>query len=312
MEPYQEIESKYAAFTGASHAVSCSSGTAALHLALLALGVGKGDEVIVPDFTMAACAFAVSYCSAKPVFVDVTRGTYAIDPVLIERAITKKTKAILVVHVYGRLADMDAILKIAAKHRVPVIEDACEAQGAVYKSKAAVTAYSFYRNKIIPAEEGGMITTNDKRVADKARYLKSMAFGANHDYFHEEIGYNYRMPNAEAKIALANLKAYPKNNDKRRLIESWYNRFLKAPMSLREAVWFYELRVPSSAKKAILEKIPEARHSFKPLSSFPMYGSGKGKQIARELSQELILLPAHPSLSKSDVKRIADVVNPYI
>ncbi|MDP2650227.1 MAG: aminotransferase class I/II-fold pyridoxal phosphate-dependent enzyme, partial [bacterium] len=247
METYQRLEKEYAKFVGSVYAVSCNSGTSALHLALLALKVGKGDEVIVPDFTMAACAFAVSYTGATPVFADVSPDTYAIEPSEIERLITKKTKAIMVVHLYGRLAPMQEILKIARKHNIPVIEDACEAQGAVYKSKANLTAYSFYRNKIIAAEEGGMVTTDNKKYAERIAYFKNMAFDRGHTYFHKDIGYNYRMSNSQALLALKSLAAYPANNKKRRQIEAWYNEHL--PMPKRDAVWFYEARVSSKAKK---------------------------------------------------------------
>jgi perosamine synthetase len=309
MEPYQQLEKEYAAFTGSRYAASCSSGTAALHLALLAVGVGKGDEVIVPDFTMAACAFAVSYCNAKPVFVDVLSDTYGINPGLIEKAITKKTKAIMVVHVYGRLADMDAILKIAKKHRLPVIEDACEAQGAVYKSKATATVFSLYRNKIVHAEEGGIITTDDKKIVDKVNYLKNMAFGRTHDYFHTEIGYNYRLSNAQALLAMESLRGYVTNNKKRRTIEKWYSKYLDHPMRNRDAVWFYELAVAPGSKRKILKKVTQARDSFKPLSSFPMYGGRIKKTIASELADSLILLPASPNLTEQNIRDICLIIN---
>lgn len=311
MEPYKELEKEYAAFTGSTYAVSCSSGTAALHLSLLALGVGKEDEVIVPDFAMAACAFAVSYVSATPVFVDVDE-KYALDPKLLENAITKKTKAIVVVHTYGRVADMPAILEIAKRHSIPVIEDACEAQGAVHASKADITCYSFYKNKIIHAEEGGMITTDRKELAEKATYLKSMAFNAAHDYFHADIGYNYRMPDAEALLALKSLREYPENNAKRRHIESWYDQYLSHPMPKRDAVWFYEAIVPEAARPDILKNVPSARYCFKPLSTFPMYGSKKGESHALAFSTSLILLPAAPTLSEDEVKKICEAVNAQV
>src|SRR5882724_8858611 len=139
MELFQELENRYADFTGSRYAVSCNSGTSALHLALLALGIGPGDEVILPDYTMAACAFAVSYTGARPVFADVSLTDYNVLPDEIEKKITKRTKAIMVVHLYGRLADMAAIHRVAARYRnIPIIEDACEAHGAVYESKSAM------------------------------------------------------------------------------------------------------------------------------------------------------------------------------
>lgn len=218
MTKYQELEREYANFVGAKHAVTCNTGTAALHLALMAIGVSKGDEVIMPDFTMAACGFAVSYCGATPVFVDCD-DTMNIDVSLIEKKITKNTKAIMAVHIYGRLCNMKEILRIARKYKLKVIEDACEAQGAVYMSKADITCYSFYENKIIHAEEGGICTTDNKKYADRMNYLKNMAFDKGHTYFHEDIGYNYRMPESQAKLALKSLKDYPKENKRRRKLE---------------------------------------------------------------------------------------------
>ena len=263
MEAYKQLEQEYAKFTGSKYAVSCNSGTSALHLALLAIGVGDGDEVIIPDFTMAACAFAVTYTGAKPVFVDCD-DTLCIDWTLIERKITSKTKAIMPVHIYGRLCNMKEIVRIARKHKLRVIEDACEAQGAIKSSKADITCYSFFANKIIPAEEGGMCTTNSKKYADKMNYLKCMAFGPKHDYFHEEIGYNYRMPNSQALLALESLKNYPQENARRRKIEENLAPHI-GERPYRDAVWVIDTLLP------LPKDIPQ-RPFFKPLSSFPMYG----------------------------------------
>lgn len=259
MKPYQLLEKEYAAFTGSKYGISCNSGTSALHLGLLALGIKKGDEIIIPDFTMAACGFAVSYCNAIPVFVDCA-DDLNIDVSLIEAKITPKTKAIMAVHIYGRLCEIKEILRIAKKHNLKVIEDACEAQGAVFKSKADITCYSFYENKIIHAEEGGMCTTDNKKYADRINYLKNMAFGDKHDYFHKEIGYNYRMANSQAKLALKSLKNYPKENKRRRKIEKDFygDNYL-------DAVWVLPVLNPKELQG-------ETRKFFKPLSSFPMYG----------------------------------------
>lgn len=276
MQPYKKLEKEYAKFDGSKYGVSCNSGTAALHLALLAIGVGKGDEVIIPDFTMAACGFAVSYTGAKPVFVDCD-DTLCIDWKLIEKKITKKTKAIMPVHIYGRLCNMKEIVRIAKKNKLKVIEDACEAQGAVYKSKADITCYSFYANKIIHAEEGGMCTTNNKKYADRMNYLKCMAFGQKHDYFHEEIGFNYRMPNSQAILALESLKNYPKENKRRREIEKKLSSWI-GERPYRDAVWVLDTLLP-------LPKHISQRPFFKPLSSFPMYGGKCQSPVAEYYSK---------------------------
>lgn len=258
---YKELEKEYAKFVGAKHAVSCNSGTSALHLALMAVGVTKGDEVIIPDFTMAACGFAVEYCGAKPVFVDCD-DTLCMDWKLIEKKITKKTKAIMPVHIYGRLCAMKEILKIAKKHKLKVVEDACEAQGAVFESKADITCYSFYENKIIHAEEGGIATTDKLKYANRMNYLKNMAFGDKHDYFHKEIGYNYRIPNSQAQLALKSLFNFPQEYKRRRKIEKEYYGVNKL-----DAVWVIPfLHYP------IVNYGHDIRPFFKPLSSFPMWG----------------------------------------
>jgi dTDP-4-amino-4,6-dideoxygalactose transaminase len=297
-DEYRELEIKFADFTGSGFAVSCNTGTAALHLALKAVGVGPGDEVLVPDFTMAACAFAVSYCGATPIFVDVESDTYGMDPDLIEGKITKKTKAIMVVHVYGRLADMDRILRIAKKHKLPVIEDSSEAHGATNFSRADITCYSFYRNKIIHAEEGGICVTNRKSYADRMNFLKNMAFTEEHDYFHPEIGFNYRMSNAQAALVLLSLKDYQRNMNKRRDIEGWYDAFLPEHLNRRDAVWFYDAYLPKRNVKT-LSKLG-VRHSFKPLSTMPMYNQEPGV-ISTALSEGLILLPCDPQLTLGEI-----------
>lgn len=262
MQKYLELENKYAEFVGAKYAVSCNSGTSALHLALLTLGIGKGDEVIMPDFTMAACGFAVSYTGATPVFIDCD-DTLNIDPDLIEDKITERTKAIMVVHIYGRLAKMDKILDIAKRHNLKVIEDGCEAQGAIYNSKADITCYSFYINKIINAEEGGICTTDNKDYADLMNYYKNMAFTPEHNYFHNHIGYNYRMPNSQAVLALKSLSEVKENLHKRRVFEQKMIKKYGDTMPKRDVVWVFDSLLPLDG---------DTRPFFKPLSSFPMYG----------------------------------------
>src|SRR3989344_5151856 len=169
----KEFEEEFARYLGVKHAITVSSGTAALHTALLAAGIGKGDEVIVPAFTMGATWMAVMYTGAKPVFVDCELETYNIDPSLIEKKITKRTRAIIPVHIYGHAADMDEINKIARKHKLLVIEDAAEALGGEYRDKKCgtlsdIACFSFYANKIVTAGEGGMIVTNNAKIAAEA------------------------------------------------------------------------------------------------------------------------------------------------
>lgn len=260
---------------------------------------------------MAACAFAVSYTGATPVFADVEQETYGLSFTEVAKRVTNRTKAIMLVHVYGRLArDRELIFELGKKLNIPIIEDACEAQGAVYKSKATLTCYSFYRNKIIAAEEGGMVTTSHSTYAEKIRYLKNMAFSPAHDYMHNDIGYNYRMSNAMAKLALKNLARYPEIARKRRQVERWYDDLSMQHREPRDAVWFYETLVVDKAWT--LGKLGKygARDAFKPLSSMPMYGSGPGLPIARYLADSLVLLPVRPDMKKRDVTMICDFYEP--
>ena len=271
MDSYSKLEQKYAEFAGTRFAVSCSSGTAALHLALVALGIGPGDEVIVPDFTMAACGFAVSYTGAKVVTVDCDN-SYTIDVSKIEEKITEKTKAIMPVHIYGRLCNMSAIKDIARRHNLKVIEDGCEAQGATNAYGADITCFSFYKNKIIHAEEGGIVCTNDPKIAEDVRDLKNMAFGKNHDYFHERIGFNYRMANSQAKMALESLEKYPQNALLRREAEKNFDN------KRRNAVWVLDTLASSEEERdSIVTNNPKTRKFFKPLSTMPMW-----KQVVGE------------------------------
>lgn len=293
MQDVIQLEEEYANFVGQRHGVACNSGTSALHLALVALGVGPGDEVIMPDFTMAACGFAVLYTGATPVFVDCD-DKLNIDPNFIEEKITERTRAIMVVHIYGRLCNLRAINRIAKAHKLPVIEDACEAQGAKI-GKATVTCHSFYRNKIIHAEEGGMVTTNSKRLADKMRDLRNMSFGKNHDFFHKDIGFNYRIPNSQAEMALESLREVDKNLAKRRQVEQWYAEILGDEMPKRDVVWVFD-------RPGEKPDIPEARHFFKPLSSMPMFPDSDSINAYKYSNYHY--LQVWPDMTKRDVERI--------
>lgn len=207
-QPYEQLETAWARYIGTNEAVAVSSGTAGLHLALKALGVGPGDEVIVPDFGMIAAAFAVTYCGAKPIFADCRHETVDVDGGEIKRKIIDKTKAIIIEHLYGRpVYETIPIVGLG----IPVIEDACEAHGAEIIGRKVGTfgklaVFSLYRNKIIQAEEGGLVNTDDPVLANRIRELKSMAFGHAHDYYHHAIGYNYRMTNMQAEHALMELR----------------------------------------------------------------------------------------------------------
>src|ERR1700733_6236559 len=203
-EDVEQFEREFASYCDVKHCVALSSGTAALHLGLLALGVQSGDEVITTPNTFLATAEAITYCGARPVFVDIDPATGNLDPARIERAVTRATKAILPVHLYGRLADMDAINELAARHKLTVLEDAAQAHGARYRgrragSRSQAAAFSFYPSKNLGAYgEGGALTTNDDRIAEFARSARN--HGQSNRYEHEFVGYNYRMDGFQGAV----------------------------------------------------------------------------------------------------------------
>lgn len=228
-----EFENQFAEYCGCKYGIAVCNGTIALHLALIGLGIGKGDEVIVPTFTMIASAFAVCYTGAKPVFVDADKDTWNIDVKKIEEKITSKTKAIMPVHIFGKMCDMDAIHTLAKKYNLYVLEDAAEAHGASYRGVKAgassdIAAFSFFANKNITTGEGGMVVTNNKEFYDRARYFKNVCFPLDgpRNYQHEDIGYNYRMSNVVAAIGLAQVEKADDYKEMRIRNHQLYKKYL--------------------------------------------------------------------------------------
>ena len=228
-----EFEKQFAEYCGCKYGIAVCNGTIALHLALIGLGIGKGDEVIVPTFTMIASAFAVCYTGAKPVFVDADKDTWNIDVKKIEEKITSKTKAIMPVHIFGKMCDMDAIHALAKKYNLYVLEDAAEAHGASYHGVKAgassdIAAFSFFANKNITTGEGGMVVTNNKEFYDRARYFKNVCFPLDgpRNYQHEDIGYNYRMSNVVAAIGLAQVEKADDYKEMRIRNHQLYKKYL--------------------------------------------------------------------------------------
>ena len=229
-----EFENSFANYCGVSHAVGICNGTVALHLALVALGVGPGDEVLIPNFTMIATAFAVCYTGAVPVFVDADEHTWNLDVTKIEAKITPKTKVILPVHIMGLLCNMPAISKIAQKYNIAVLEDAAEAHGGEFQGRRAgsfgqIAAFSFFANKNLTTGEGGMIVTNDKDLYDRCRYHKNLCFPleGGREYLHNDIGFNYRLSNLHAAVGLAQVEKADELLQSRRHNNSLYRKFLK-------------------------------------------------------------------------------------
>ncbi|MBU4484896.1 DegT/DnrJ/EryC1/StrS family aminotransferase [bacterium] len=248
-----QFERDFANYVGVKHGIAVCNGTAALHVALLAMGIGKGDEVIVPAFTMAASWLSIIHAGAKPVFVDCELETYNIDVKKIEEKITDQTKAIMPVHIYGLSCEMDELLKIASKYKIKIIEDAAEVHGAEYKGKKCgsfgdAAAFSFYANKIITTGEGGMVVTDDDEIAHKSRKLKDLYHSDEKRFIHEDVGYNYRMTNMQAAVGCGELAGIDGYIEKKQWMASLYDenlknvRGLKLPVTkshLKNVYWMY-------------------------------------------------------------------------
>jgi perosamine synthetase len=324
-----QFEVAFAEFCGAKHALSCSNGTVALHLALLALGVGPGDEVIVPTLTFVATANAVTYCGAKPVFVDSEPKTWNINPALIEEHITSRTKGIIAVHLYGHPADMDRILKIARKHNLFVVEDAAEAHGATYKGQKVgslgdIATFSFYGNKIITAGEGGMVLTSNEALARKVSQLKGQGQDPNRRYWFPIIGHNYRMTNIQAAIGLAQLEKIDWHIARHREVASWYRECLNnmpgiqfsPQMPWAESVYWMSCVVLESLNmdrdevmRRMLKQAVETRPFFYPMHTLPPYAATEGSfPVAERFSRSGINLPSSALLTKSQVQHVVEIL----
>ena len=319
-----EFENHFAQRIGVSHAASVCNGTVAIHLALLALGIGPGDEVIVPTLTYIASANAIAYTGATPVFVDSLASSWQIDPADVRRHITPRTKAIMPVHLYGQSCDMDAILAIAAEHKLFVVEDCAEAFGTLYKGRHVgtfgdISTFSFFGNKTITTGEGGMVVTNDKTLSERSRHYKGQGLAAHREYWHDVIGYNYRMTNVAAAIGLAQLERADELIDKKRRLAELYREALSGlPVEMqaeqvdtRHSYWMIsvlvkdpELRDPLRAHMAA-DGI-ETRPLFYPVHTMPMYDrSYRRHPVAEDLAWRGMNLPSWPGLQPEQVKTIA-------
>ena len=223
----KRLEADFAKLMGCAHGVAVCNGSVAIEVALAALRIGPGDEVIVPSFTIISCAAAIVRAGAVPVVVDCQSDTWNIDPALIAAKITSRTKAIMVVHIYGLPVDMDPVIALARKHGLFIIEDAAEQHGQTYKGKPVgslgdIATVSFYPNKQITTGEGGMVVTNDEALAERCRALRNLCFDKERRYIHEELGWNFRMSNIQAAVGVAQLERIDQTLAKKRLIGQWY------------------------------------------------------------------------------------------
>ncbi len=333
-----EIEKQFAEYCSVKEAISCSNGTVALHLALMAVGLAPGDEVIIPAVTYIATANAVRYMGGTPVFVDIRPDTMNIDESLIEKVITPKTKAIMVVHLYGHPCEMDAIMDVAEKHKLYVIEDAAEAHGALYHSKrsgslvtqkvgsiGALGTFSFFGNKIITSGEGGMIVTNDENFAKTIRLLKDQGMSSEKRYWFPVIGYNYRMTNLQAAILLGQFEQIEWHLAQRRRIADCYIRNLQDDKrfsippelpNVTSSYWMFTILLAidysvhrDAVMQRLAEKGVETRPIFYPLTEMPPYFEEHNQQKyphSFSVSYAGFNLPSSNDLSNDDIDFICE------
>ncbi|MGD2183144.1 DegT/DnrJ/EryC1/StrS family aminotransferase [Lusitaniella coriacea] len=333
-EYIDRFESSFAEYCGTKYALTTSSGTTGLHLALMGYGIGIGDEVIVPDLTFIATANAVTYTGAKPIFVDIEEESLGIDPNKLESAITPNTKAIIPVHLYGHPANMDAINTIAKKHNLIVIEDAAEAHGAEFKGQKIGSlghcgVFSFYGNKLITCGEGGMITTDDKEFYLKVKHLRDHAMSSTKRYWHDEVGYNYRITNLQAALGMAQLERIDNIIARKQEIFQHYSHRLSQIPGVKlncnaqwafNVFWLVCLEVEGFTEKerdafiAALKKYGiDSRPYFYPMSDMPMYSNNTTHTpVAHKVAGRGINLPSYFDLRDRAIDYICDTITAYL
>jgi dTDP-4-amino-4,6-dideoxygalactose transaminase len=325
-----QFETDFARFIGTGHCVGVNSGTSALHIAMLLLGVGPGDEVVTTPFTFVATSWAISYVGAKPVFVDVDDATFNLDPKLLERAITPRTKAVMPVHLYGHPFDVDPILAICKQHKLPLVEDTAQSHGAKYKGQTAgtfgdISCFSFYPGKNLGAcGEGGALLTNSDAFDKRARALRE--HGSTVRYYHDEVGYNYRMEGIQGAVLGVKLKHLAQWTAERRRVAHRYHELLAGtPLQLpREAAWAesaYHLYVVRHPRRDDLKKHLDANgvgcalHYPVPLHLQKCYASLGYKPgdlpIAEKAARECLSLPIFPELTDAQIQRVAAVIKDF-
>lgn len=319
------FEREFARFCEARHGVACSNGTTALHLALVTLGIGPGDEVLVPDLTFVATANVVRYTGATPVLVDADPVTWTLDPADARRKVTSRTRAIIPVHIYGHPVDLDPLLELAAQHDLSVVEDAAEAHGARYKGRRVgaigrIGAFSFYGNKIITTGEGGMLVTNDPALAERAAFLRDHAMDPRRRYYHPEIGFNYRMTNIQAAIGCAQLEQAEAILDRRKAIAAaYYAGIADVPgLTLPPAApwaenvyWMYSVLIEpafgrdrEAVREGLRARGVDSRPFFVPLHELPPYRSDAPFPRATALSRRGINLPSGTGLTLDEIATV--------
>lgn len=329
----RDFEARFAEACGVEYGIACANGTVAMHLTMATLGLEPGDEVIIPTFTMIATANAVTYCGAKPVLVDMEPAYWQMDINQVEAKITPRTKAIVPVHIYGHPTDMDPLMALAEKHGLLVIEDAAEAHGAEYKGRRTgglghAAGFSFYGNKIITTGEGGMVTTNDRDLAQLAWNLRDHAFSHERHFWHKFVGFNYRMTNLQAAIGLAQVEQLDGFVAARRRNALEYNRRLQdipgvrtpseAPWA-KNVYWMYGILVDEQVygmnrdalRRVLADHGIETRTFFIPMHAQPVYWQqfkGERYPVAEDLCKRGFYLPSASSLGIDEIEYITDVI----
>jgi perosamine synthetase len=321
----QAFEEAFAKYCGVKYAVATSSGTTALHVALLAHGIGPEDEVITTPFTFIASANSILYVGARPVFVDIDLVTFNIRPDLLEAAITPHTKAIMPVHLFGLPVDMNPIMEMAERYGLVVIEDACQAHGAEYRGKRVggfgTGCFSFYPTKNITAAEGGMITTDDEEIAERCRVIRQ--HGMRRRYYHDELGFNFRMTDVHAAIGLAQMGKLERFNEARIANARYLSEHLRGvvipavPEGRRHVFHQYTVRVPDGRRDAVLDGLKERGIGTGVYYPVPIHRQHFYRDMgydltlpeAEQAAWEVLSLPIHPGLSLTDLEMMVDAVN---
>ena len=322
------FESAFSSYCNQNYGVSTTNGTAALHLALVALDIGPGDEVIIPDLTFAATINAVLYCGATPVIVDIEEDSWCIDPQAIERAITSKTKAIIPVHLYGQPCDMDKIMQIAVENKLKVIEDCAEAHGAKFKGKMVgsfgdINCFSFFANKIITTGEGGMCLTQSKELAEKMKVYRDHGMNKNKRYWHDVVGFNYRMTNLQAAIGVGQLERINEIIAFRQGLEENYKSHLshipnldfQINLSDREkTTWLVCALVTDGKRDEYMKQLNaigvDCRPFFYPLSSMDVYKKYRGNcPVSEVISKQGMNFPTSIPVEEDIMEIIKAVFN---
>lgn len=323
-----QFEENFSNYCGVRYGIATSNGTTALHLALVALGIGAGDEVIVPDITFAATINAVIYTGATPVIVDVEEDSWCISPAEIEKAITSKTKAIIPVHIYGQPCNMGEICEIASRNNIYIVEDCAEAHGAEWKNKkvgsfGVVSCFSFFGNKVVTTGEGGMCVTNSKELNDKMRILRDHGMSKEKKYYHEVIGFNYRMTNLQAAIGTAQVERIDEILEWRIKLEEQYRQVLsKIPgvrlqrndlLDRKKIAWLMSILVDAEKRDKLLEVLKDngidVRAFFIPLSEMDIYKKyARNCHISKKISKMGLNLPTTFEIREKEVTKIASLI----